>query len=541
LPGGRYQFKATTDLPAKSVTLIIAGKRHAMQGSGTKWELSKKLAKRGAIEFSMSAANKEGVEGPANGGVVVVEARPVNVVAVQISPEAVYPGEEFVIRAQTDSPARAVDLQMDGLSYTMKGSGKQWQYRKTISETGRKEFTVVAKNIEDRPGPEQLGEVIIQRRPLPLAEVAQVSVSPKETYAGEQFVIKALTTAAAEKVYLKIENRRYLMGGAGNEWIYPATVDRVGTSRYTLVAINADGKQGPVKEGRLNIVKRPAELVIVTKLEVNPRKGYAGEQFSFTATTDLPAKSVTMVLAGKRYTMQGSGTKWGLTRKLAERGAIDFSTIAINQDGVEGALKGGVVLVEAHPVKVVAVRTAPEAIYSGEEFVIRAQTDRPAQAVAMQMDGLTYAMQGSGKQWQYRKTIGETGKKKFSIAAKNIDDRPALAEVAKVSVSPKEVYAGEQFVIRVQTSAVADKVYVEIDGRRHSMDGAGAKWSYLTTVDRIGTSRYKVVAVNADGKSGPVREERITIAKRAAEAVSVAKLEVNPDKGYAGEKFTFKA
>ena len=108
-----------------------------------------------------------------------MEARPVKVVALQISPEAVYPGQAFVIRAQTDSPARAVALLMDGLSHTMEGSGKQWQYRQTIGEIGRKEFAVVAKNIEDRPGPEQHGEVIIQRRPLPLAEkrVARIGLA----------------------------------------------------------------------------------------------------------------------------------------------------------------------------------------------------------------------------------------------------------------------------------------------------------------------------------------------------------------------------
>ena len=36
------------------------------------------------------------------------------------------------------------------------------------------------------------------------------------------------------------------------------------------------------------------------------------------------------------------------------------------------------------------------------------------------MDGLIYAMEGSGQQWQFRKTIAGTGQKKFSIAAKNI-------------------------------------------------------------------------------------------------------------------------
>jgi len=554
-PGDRFQFKATTDSPAKSVTLIMGGKRYMMLGSGTKWELSTELNEKGSIEFSVSAGNKDGLEGAANGGVVLVESRPVKVMAVQINPESVYLGDDFVIRAQTDRPARAVALEIDGLSYSMHGFGKQWEYRPAISQLGRKEFAVVAKNFEDRPGPERIGEVIIQRRPLPLAAVTQVTVSPKETYAGEQFVIKVRTSDPAEKVFLKLANTRYLMGGAGSEWVYLATVKRLGPSRYSLAAINADGKQGPVKEGRLTILKRPAEKVNVSRLEVDPGKGYVGEQFRFTATTDLPAEHVMMVIGDQRYTMQGSGTNWQMTTTLADIGVIDFSTSAINKDGVEGAFRSGILLVEAHPVKVVGVQAAPAAIYSGEEFVIEARTDRPAQSVALQMDGLTYAMQGSGKQWHLRRTIAEIGKKRFSLAAKNIEEKPGpqqpgevviqrrplpLAQVADVSVSPTELYAGKPFVIKTRTTAAADRVYVEIGGERHLMDGAGTEWIYLAMLDEVGTSRYKLVARNADGREGAAREGQLTIIKPPAGPVNVARLQVSPPRGYVAENFSFK-
>jgi len=554
-PGERFQFKATTDSPAASATLIMAGKRYKMQGSGTKWEMSTELTEKGSIEFTVSAANQDGTEGSANGGVILVQSRPVKVMAVQINPEAVYPGEEFVVRAQTDRPARAVALEIDGLSYSMQGSGKQWEYRQTIDQLGRKEFAVVARNFEDRPGPERIGEVVIQRRPLPLAAVAQVMVSPRETYAGEQFVIKVRTTAPADKVFLKLANMRFLMGGAGSEWVYLATVDRVGTSRYSLAAINADGKQGPVNEGILTILQRPAEKVIVSRLEVDPGKGYVGGQFSFTAITDLPAESVTMVIGDNRYTMQGSDTNWQLTTNLTDPGVIDFSTSAMNRDGVEGALRRGVVLVEAHPVSVVGVQTAPGAIYSGEEFVIEARTDRPAQSVALQMDGLTYAMEGSGKQWHLRRTVAEIGKKRFTLAARNIEEKPGppqpgevviqrrplpLAQVADVSVSPAELYAGKPFVIKVRTTAAADRVYVEIGGERRLMDGAGTEWNYLAMLDQVGTSRYKLVARNADGQAGSAKEGRVTIIKPPAGPVNVARLEVSPARGYVAESFAFE-
>ncbi|MCK4826282.1 DUF1566 domain-containing protein, partial [bacterium] len=94
---------------------------------------------------------------------------------------------------------------------------------------------------------------------------------------------------------------------------------------------------------------------------------------------------------------------------------------------------------------------------------------------------------------------------------------------------------------KVKTSAPAEKVYVEIEGKKHIMEGAGTEWKYLTQIASIGTSRYNVIATNKEGEQGLSREGEITTAKRPAVSVNVAKVEVSPGKGYSGGKFTFKA
>lgn len=422
--------------------------------------------------------------------------------------------------------------------------------------TGKKKFTIIAKNIEDKPGPPKPGEVIIQRRALPLAEVAQVSVSPKEVYAGEQFVIKARTSAAADKVSVEIEGKRYLMEGAGTEWVYLATVDRVGTSRYTVVALNADGKAGPVREERITLVKRAAGAVSVAQLEINPGKGYAGQKFTFKAATDRSAQQVDLVVAGKRYKMKGDDRQWSLAINMREIGSQEIEIIATNTDGVEGRPEKGLFVVEAHPVKVAKLQITPKTLYSGDDLVIQAVTDRPAKSVSLQMDGLTYEMAGSDKKWQFKRKERSAGKKKFTVIARNIEDKPGPPKpgtitikqkptrtpaVAAVSVSPEQVFIGQQFAIKVKTDIPAQAVQVAIKGKKHPMEGSGTSWHYTTTAAKAGKLSFKVSARNKEGRESKPKASAVTIAKKLAEAVRVATLELKPRKGYAGRKFRFKA
>ena len=345
------------------------------------------------------------------------------------------------------------------------------------------------------------------------------------------------------------------MVGAGTQWSYLTTTDREGTSRYAVVALNADGKAGSKREMQLTVDIRPVEAISVTNLEVKPDKGYSGEKFTFKATTDRPTQQVNLIISGKRYKMKGSGKEWVLKRKIEKRGTIAFSAAAVNEDGKLGGSKSGFFMVEAHPVKVVTV-LVPKAIYTGQDYVIEAVTDRPAQTVVFEMDDLAYDMVGSGKRWKFQKREMSTGKKKFTIIARNVENKlgppkhgtltiqpPALPipAVASILVNPKKVFVGERFSIRVKTDKPAHTVDVEINGRKEAMEGAGTNWRYSTKIDKVGKISFKVSAMNKAGRKGKSIAKSVAIEPKPVKLVAVTALELKPKKVVTGEKFTFKA
>ena len=556
LGGEEYQFTATTDRPASKVALIIAGNRFEMSGSDTQWSLKKNIEKIGTVAFSVVATNKEGAEGRSNGGILVVKAPLVNVAEVKATSDTGYAGEKFLITAKTDRPASAVSLQMDGVTYPMKGSGKIWSFKKKIPDIGKKQFTVLAKNIEGDGGLSKTGEILTKKRPLEIPDVAVVAVSPKKLHAGETLMIRVKTSAPADKVYVEMEGKKRVMEGAGTEWKYLTQIASVGTRRYKVIAKNKEGEQGLAKEGEITTTKKPIKAVDVIMAEVHPKRGYSGQEYIFKATTNTAAQGVTAVIEGKPYEMVGSGTKWSLKKKLEDLGTIDFYMIAKTQEGVQGGSKGGALIIRAPLVNVAEVKAAPGTGYAGEKFLITAKTDRPASAVSLQMDGVTYPMKGSGKIWSFKKKIPDIGKKQFTVLAKNIEGDGGLSKTGEILtrlpipnvaaldvsvVSPGKGHAGDNFVFKVTTSTPADEVYVEIEGKKYVMEGTGTEWKYLTQIASVGISRYRAIAKNKEGEQGLAKEGEITTTKRPAELVNVAKAEVNPIKGYAGGKFTFKA
>ena len=347
--GENFRFTVTTDTPAEKVDLIIKDKRFKMNGSGTQWVLSRKIEDIGAVAFSAVATNEDGVQGNARQGKVQIKAAPVNVVAVKASPHSGYAGEEFTITARTNRPAKTVSIQLDGNTYPMEGSGNSWRFKKAISEIGRKQFTVIAQNVEGARGQSRAGELLTKRSPLPIPDVASVDVnvvSPGKGYPGDRFEFKVQTSAPSEAVLVNIEGDLRPMTGSGSDWAYIAQIDKLGESKYQVIAKNKDGAQGQSREGIIATIKKPLELVRVLSVGVTPPKGFSGTEFSFRATTDRPAKGVTLMIGRKRYEMTGSGTNWRFTQKIDQTGNIDFSVSARNNEGAEGAVKMAALAVE---------------------------------------------------------------------------------------------------------------------------------------------------------------------------------------------------
>ncbi|MDB4444068.1 DUF1566 domain-containing protein [bacterium] len=551
LVGQEYMFTATTDAPTGKVALVIGQDRFYMMGSDTTWSLRRKINSVGSLFFSV-IAEQNGHKGLSKLLRLVVKSPLVNVVAAKATPERGHKGEEFLITARTDRPARAVFLKMGGVTYRMEGKGRAWRYRTEIVEIGRKSFTVMARNEDDVEGDSRAGKILVIERPVP--EVAAISMEPREGYAGDNFVIKVRTTEPAAKVLIGIADRQHPMEGTDKAWKHVARIEKPGVTRFRVTASNKDGKAGEAKEGAITTITRPTELVHVTKAEVMPKEGYAGGEFTFRAETDRPARGVTAVLGKKRHRMSGSGTKWILKKKITDRGSLDFYVVAENKDGKEGGTKAGLVVVRVHLVSVVEVKSTPEKGYTGDEFLITAKTDRPASAVYLRMDDVIYRMEGSRVEWRYRKVIGKIGRKAFTVTARNEEGAEgdskvgeiqvvarSVPEVAAVAVEPPEAVVGDSVVINVKTTTAAAKVLIEIGGQKHDMEGAGTEWHYLKQMDKEGTTPFVVIASNERGQPGRRKEGRITTKKRPVARVNVVSAEVNPDKGYSGSEYTFTA
>ncbi len=650
--GSDFTFRAVTDAPAKSVALIIGGKRYAMQGADTKWMLRKSIEDVGTLDFSMVAINKDGTEGRPRGGILVVKAPLVDVVEVKAAPAVGYEGQEFLITAKTDWPAKSVFLQLDGVTYPMEGKGMNWRLKRKIRKTGKKEFTVIARNIEgavglsktghllakkrplalpniasvrvspERPyakeniaiqvkttvpaeevyleiagrrhlmegsgtdwkfetqlasiGPSKYkiiaknregkqglpltGDIITRKRPLPVPAIASVDVSPKKPYTEETFAIRVKTTAPAEKVYVEIAGKQYLMKGKGTDWKFLTQIPEVGTRKFKVIAENKEGKRGSATTGAVTIAKRIAKAVDVVSAEVSPKTGLLGQEYTFKATTSAPARSVALIIEKKRYEMTGAGTQWTLKKKIENFGTLSYSVVAKNEDGVEGGSKIGAIVVKAPPVNVVSVKTSPGEGYAGDDFLITVNTDNPASAVTLEMDGVTYKMKGAGKKWRIKRRITDIGKKQFTVVAKNLEGLAGLSksgsiltkkrpliipDVASVDVkvvSPGKGYVGDTFVIKATTTEPAEEVFVEIEGKRFAMQGAGKSWKYEARIDKLGTSKFTVAALNKEGQQGRTKGATIVTRERPVPIPNVASVEVSATgEGYVGDTFLIKA
>ncbi len=652
--GNDFRFRATTDGPAQKAFLIMGRKRFEMEGSGTKWNMTKKVEDVGTLDFSVIAINEDGAEGRSKGGILVVKAPLVDIVEVKAAPATGYTGDEFLITARADRPAKAVSIKIDGVTYPMEGSGLKWRFKRNIKGIGKKKFAVIAKNIEDaeglsksgnlltrkrplvipnvaavsvspekpysdqtisikvettapadevfveiegkkhvmegtgtewkyltrlasigtstykvvaknsegKPGLSKSGSILTRKRPLPIPNVAEISVNPKKPYTEETFAIRVKTTAPADEVYVELKGKKLLMKGEGTEWKYLTQLASIGPTKFRVIAKNKDGKEGLTKDGTVSIAKRIAEAIDVVKADVAPKKGYPGQEYMFEATTATPAKSVALIIDDRRYNMTGSGTRWSLKKRVEDLGSVSYAMVAKNEDGIEGGSRIGTLLIKARSVSVVEVKTSPETGYAGDAFMITVKTDNLASAVSLEMDGVTYKMKGKGRKWFLKRKIQEVGKKNFTVLAKNLEGVAGLAksadiltkkrlltipDVASVDVnvvSPGKGYTGDSYLIKADTSEPADEVYVEIEGKKFAMKGAGTKWEYTAKIDKLGANKYTVAALNREGKQGLAKSGKILTKKRPLPIPNVASVDVSvvsPGEGYVGDSYLIKA
>lgn len=407
---------------------------------------------------------------------------------------------------------------------------------------------------------DQDGQFIVARvAPAPIVDVLSAEVMPEKGYPGDRFTVRAVTNAPAYEVYVDIAGKRYQMTGKGTEWQYEHTAEKIGETKFSVAAINEKEAFGQKRSGVIRTIKPKAKVANVTDFSVSPQKGTSGDSFQFTAKTDEPAKEVALRVADKTFKMKGSGTNWSLQKTVDDIGTVDFSIVAVNEDGVQGSAKDGSVSVEAGIANVVAIKSSPETGYAGGHFTISVKTDRPADQVTLALDGKIYTMEGSGRNWSFETNISDIGKKQFTAIAKNVEGIEGsskggelltkrsplpISDVASVDVnvvSPGKGYAGDTYRIEAKTTAPADQVVVDIEGTAYPMKGSGTDWSYLAKIDKIGINQYTVTSKNKDGVLGKPLAGEIRTTKKPSKPVNVLQASVDPQKGTKDATYSFKA
>ena len=450
----------------------------------------------------------------------------------------------YIHKALDENWFRVIDLENLFLSNEFKQDARKTAGTRLVAGRLRKS----AKDMK--------GQVVLPcLKPPPPINITNTYIRPEKGQAGDTFTFYAETDRPAFQVYIEIEGRKYPMSGEGTNWHLERSIKSVGDLEFQALAINEENKEGKRKSGKLTALEPEEGVVVVTDATVSPDVGEAGGSYTFTAKTDIPAKKVTLIIAGRHYPMNGSGTDWSLTRKIEDYGNVPYYVVGVNEKDIGGRQKRGSPLtIKVPKINIVESKPSPQKGYAGDEYTFTAKTDFSAQTVELTIGGKTYPMEGdkSGKKWQFKREIPEIGKLAYSIAAKNTEGAtgnpgrgeitteerpPGIPDIA--SVKPPKAFAGVDFDITARTSEIAQEVTLELSGKTIAMEGSGTSWKYKTRIANIGKVDYKVIAKNKDGIQGKQKIGTIEITEK--EGVEIAKApEISPKEINPGKTFTVR-
>ena len=116
-----------------------------------------------------------------------------------------------------------------------------------------------------------------------------------------------------------------------------------------------------------------------------------------------------------------------------------------------------------------------------------------------------------------------------------------VVDIVDATVSPDKGYPGDRFTVAATTNGPASEVYLEIDGKKYSMQGAGTEWQYNLKVDKLGKTSFLVAAINPNDVVGKPQKGQITIIKARSPVVNVQQVTVDPKKGLGGDDYHFTA
>lgn len=487
-----------------------------------------------------------------------------------------------------------------------------WEYKKVFVLDGNFNFRV---EVSDDSGLAStvLGRGTVQVNPVkappPVLPVTPTysafSLDRTEVQAGESVTITVKMSAPVDNVRVVIDQ---LSGGttlaltnpSGNktDWVktnQPLTQPGSAANQYkrplwAIATVAAKGDLAATAPINLTVRPTPADgMDFVTDTYKDDTVVPAGSPFTKTWTlrntgTKPWTTAYCMVPVGGE-TALGSG-KSCVTAPVAPNGQFTFpvvmhAPVAVNADksytqhwqllnaaGVQvGTIKPYTRITVKGTAAHIVQNTMPEMVLQGNVLSFAVQTDKPAQAVALELasPNASYALQGSGTSWTLSPVLmSVAGNRAFTIkvtTAGEITDSKMgslfirgsgtgggvpLAQVTNVSANPPDVVVGQAVQFTVQTDAKVKAMTIRFDSATASPttmgnpSGNGVDWvfnNFAATPGQVGNGyarSYWVSGTRADGSSISPKGPYQVLVRPATTGPLVST--VTPASGMAGQK-----
>jgi len=556
--GKTFHFYAKTDIPTDHVDIYLNNQKYAMHGQHKNWSFSKKIETIGKSYYTMVTSNKSGVIGKMQQGFIETTVPQVNVTRSRVKPEYGYVGDEFVFTCVTDRTAKEVFIEINGETYAMRGSLRDWIFKLQLNKAGLVEYEIVALNQLKEKGDRQSGNFSISRKPLEIPDVSHISVLPQTIYKGESFLIHAQTSSPARMVYIDMNSQKDIFKGKGTEWFYTSRIHKSQNVNCRIVAKNYRGMQGLAQDQMVNIREIPADTIKIIHTEVSPKKCDVGSDVFFHVLTDKPSKKVNLILNNDQIPMNGQDREWQLTQSIDLMGLLYFAIIPINQRNIKGLSYIDHIEITPGTPKVKWIRTSPEQPAPNEPVTIHAHTDKPAKRMILQMNTISYPMNTAYRDFYFKHVFSEPNTYHFTVQPYNLKDKPGISAkgrlqvvepkppvpaVVSVNVKPMETgyYLNEGLLFTAITDVPAKRTVLVLNNNSIEMNGVNTIWHISHINNSVGMNTYKITSYNEDNQSGKTRSGQFQVYQKKESPVNITKIEVTPKQGKPGDLFHFLA
>jgi len=556
--GKTFHFYAKTDILTDHVDIYLNDQKYAMHGQHKNWSFSKQIDTIGKTYYSMVTSNKTGVIGKTQQGFVETIVPHVNVTRSRVKPEYGYVGDEFVFTCVTDRTAQEVFIEINGETYAMRGSLRDWIFKIQLNKPGLVEYEMVALNQLKEKGDRQSGNFSISRKPLEIPDVSSISVLPQTIYKGESFLIHAETSSPARMVYIDMNTQKDIFKGKETQWFYTTKFHKSQNVHLRIVAKNYRGMQGLAQDQMVNIREVPMDSIKIIHAEVSPKKCDVGSDVFFHVMTDKPSKKVHLILNNDQISMNGEDREWQLTKKIDLIGLFYFAIIPINERNIKGLSYIDHIEITPGNPTVKRIRTSPEKPSPDEQVTIHVHTDKPAKRMILKMNNISYPMNTAYRDFYFKHVFTAPKTYHFTVQPYNLKDSPGASSkgrikvvapavpvpgVISVNVSPMETgyFLNESILFSAITDVPAKRTVLMLNDTGFEMNGMNTTWHINHKNNKMGLNTYTITSFNEDNHSGKTRSGQFHVYKKKEKPVNITQINVNPKQGKPGVLFHFSA